>query len=179
MTDIMARSNQSQVTWLNANGGGPSTLASHLRKQYPDEGSALFNLPNDRPAARNLGVVTSAVGTKGNFTWVGQILGANFKSDGRLQGGENNMTSLVIPQPTLVPSGSLLQVSPPSFQTARPTRTPPATFVTASYAQTTVIINPEVLEISNGHSGEGRVNTWSTTEGGRPGNGATSLKREL
>ena len=143
MTEIMGRSNQSQVLWLNVTDGNPSTPGSAIYENGTPMGVALFNFLNGLSGANDLNVIISIGGgqtgqpastppsvrvkyllanevtTKVNFTWASQTLGANFKSDGRLQGQEKVVT---------VPCNA-------------------------------------ALETSNGHSGKDRVNMRSTSKG--------------
>ena len=207
MTEIMGRSNQSQVLWLDVNGGNPSTPGYAIYENGTPMRVALFNFLNDRSGAHDLNVAISVGGgetgqpagtpasvrvkylladevtTKGNFTWAGQTLGANFQSDGRLQGEENvvtvpcdsatNTCTIRVPAPGF----ALVFLNDKAYTDSVPAGNT-LTFATTAITKTvnTATIDPKVLETSNGHSGKDRVNMRSTSKGSSVVNGATSLK---
>ena len=110
MSEVLGRSNQSQVIDLGVNGGNPSTPGYAIYENGTPMKVALFNYLDDNTGAHDLSVTISVGGgdtgqssgtpssvrvkllradhvtSKGNFTWAGQTLGNNFQSDGRLQG---------------------------------------------------------------------------------------------
>jgi len=210
MTEIMGRSNQSQVLWLNVNNGDPSTPGYAIYENGTPMKVALFNFLNDRSGAHDLSVAISVGGgetgrptstpasvrvkylladevtTKVNLTWAGQTLGANFKSDGRLQGEENivtvpcdaatNTCTVKVPAPGF----ALVFLNDKAYTDSVPAGNT-VTFATTAQTRTinTATIDPKVLETSNGHSGKDRVILRSTSKGGRPMNSATSLKEGL
>lgn len=113
MSEVLGRSNQSQVIDLGVNGGNPSTPGYAIYENGTPTKVALFNYLDDDSGAHDLSVAISVGGgdtgqplstpssvrvkylradhvtTKGNFTWAGQTLGNNFQADGRLQGELN------------------------------------------------------------------------------------------
>ena len=209
MTEVMGRNNQSQVLWLNVNDGNPSTPGYAIYENGTPMKVALFNFLNDNSSAHDLNVAISVGGgqtgqpagiptsvrvkyllaneitTKENFTWAGQTLGANFKSDGRLQGEENvvtvpcntanNTCTIKVPAPGF----ALVFLNDKAYTDSVPSGDP-VTFATTAYTRTinTVSIDPKVLETSNGHSGKDRVNMGSTSKGSSP-NTSASLKEKV
>ena len=209
MTEIMGRNNQSQVLWLNVNEGNPSTPGYAIYENGTPMKVALFNFLNDPSGAHDLNVTISIGGggtgqpagtplsvrvkylladqitTKNNITWAGQSLGANFKSDGRLQGEEkvvtvpcnavNNTCTVRIPAPGF----ALVFLNDKAYTNSVPSGDV-VTFATTAYTRTinTATIDPEVLATSNGHSGKDRLRVGSTSNESRP-NGAVSLKERI
>ena len=209
MTEIMGRNNQSQVLWLNVNEGNPSTPGYAIYENGTPMKAALFNFLNDPSGAHDLNVTISVGGgstgqpagtppsvrvkylladeitTKDNLTWAGQSLGANFKSDGRLQGEEkvvtvpcdtaNNTCTVRVPAPGF----ALVFLNDKAYTDSVPSGNV-VTFATTAYTKTinTATIDPKVLETSNGHSGKDRVKMGSTSKGSSP-NGAVSLKERI
>ena len=209
MTEIMGRNNQSQVLWLNANEGNPSTPGYAIYENGTPTKVALFNFLNDPSGAHGLNVTISIGGgntgqstgtppsvrvkyllageitTKDNITWAGQSLGANFKSDGRLQGEEkvvtvpcdaaSNTCTVNVPAPGF----ALVFLSDKAYTDSVPSGEV-VTFATTAYTRTinTATIDPKVLETSNGHSGKDRVKMGSTSKGSST-NGAVSLKEKV
>ena len=107
MTEVLGRSNQSQVIALGVNNDDQSTPGYAIYENGTPMRVALFNYLDDTSGAYDLSVAISIGGgetgqppstppsvrvkylraehvtAKTNFTWAGQTLGANFKSDGR------------------------------------------------------------------------------------------------
>lgn len=207
MTEIMGRSGQSQVLWLNVNDGNPSTPGYAIYENGTPMRVALFNFLNDPSGAHDLSVAISVGGgetgqpagtpasvrvkylladevtTKANFTWAGQTLGANFKSDGRLQGEENvvtvpcdagtNTCTIRVPAPGF----ALVFLNDKAYTDSTPPGTT-VTFATTAYTRTinTATIDPKVLATSNGHSGKDRKNMRSTSKGSASSSGTTSFR---
>ncbi|KAH7922605.1 glycoside hydrolase family 79 protein [Leucogyrophana mollusca] len=103
-----------------------------------------------------------SVSEKYNITWAGQTFGANFESDGRLQGTlsintvscdqSTNTCSVTVP----APGAALVFLTSAAFSASNPSST--ETFPTTALTKTdnTATINPSVLATSNGMSGS----TW-------------------
>jgi hypothetical protein len=170
---------------------------------------ALFNFLDDDTGAHNLNVDISVGGgetgqpastpasvrvkyllaehvtTKGNFTWAGQTLGANFQSDGRLQGEQNvvnvpcdattNICTVTVPAPGF----ALVFLNDQAYTDSTPSGET-ITFATTAGTRTinTATIDPKVLETSNGHSGKDRANLRSTSKGSSP-NSSSTLREGL
>lgn len=209
MTEVLGRSNQSQVIDLGANNGDQSTPAYAIYENGTPMRVALFNYLDDASGAHDLKVAISIGGeeaeqpasvpssvrvkyllaehvtTKGNFTWAGQTLGANFKSDGRLRGEEaivnvpcdtvNNTCTVTVPAPGF----ALVFLNDKAYEDSAPPGNT-ITFATTAHTRTinTATVDPKALETSNGHSGKDRVNMQSTSKGSSP-NGASPLKEGL
>ena len=204
MAEVLGRSNQSQVIDLNVNGGNPSTPGYAIYENGNPMKVALFNYLDDDSGAHDLSVAISLGGgqtgqnapasvrvkylladhvtAKSNFTWAGQTLGDNFKSDGRLQGELNvvnipcdattNACTVAVPAPGF----ALVFLNDQSYADSSPSG-PTVTFATSAIAKTinTATIDPQVLETSNGHSGKDRTYIRSTSKGSSP-NSATMLR---
>ena len=200
MTEVLGRSNQSQVIDLGVNGGNPSTPGYAIYENGAPMKVALFNYLDDDSGAHDLSVAISIGGgqtgqpagtpssvrvkylladhvtVKGNFTWAGQSLGANFKSDGRLQGElsvvnvpcdtATNTCTITVPAPGF----ALVFLNDKAYTDSTPSRES-VTFATTAYTRTvnTATIDPQVLETSNGHSGKDRANMRSTSKGSSSG----------
>ena len=200
MTEVLGRSNQSQVIDLGVNGGNPSTPGYAIYENGTPMRVALFNYLDDDSGAHDLSVAISIGGgqtgqptgtpssvkvkyllaehvtVKGNFTWAGQSLGANFKSDGRLQGGLNvvnvpcdvttNTCTITVPAPGF----ALVFLNDKAYTDSTPSGKT-VTFATTAYTRTvnTATVDLKVLETSNGHSGKDRANMRSTSKGSSSG----------
>jgi len=209
MTEVLGRSNQSQVVDLNANGGNPSTPGYAIYENGTPMRVALFNYMDDDSSAHDLSVAISVGGgetgqptttpasvrvkylladhvtVKGNFTWAGQSLGANFQSDGRLKGelsvvdvpcdtGTNTCT-VTVPAPGF----ALVFLNDKAYTDSTPSGES-VTFATTANTRTlnTATVDPKVLETSNGHSGKDRANMRSTSKGSSPSS-STPLREGL
>jgi hypothetical protein len=204
MAEVLGRSNQSQVMDLGVNGGNPSTPGYAVYENGTPMKVALFNYLDDESGAHHLSVAISIGGgetgqpagtppsvrvkylladhvtTKSNFTWAGQSLGANFKSDGRLQSGLNvvnvpcdaaaNTCTITVPAPGF----ALVFLSDKAYMDSTPSGET-LTFATTAYTRTdnTATVEPQVLETSNRHSGKDRVNMCSTSKGSSSGASVT------
>ena len=200
MTEVLGRSNQSQVIDLGVNGANPSTPGYAIYENGTPMRVALFNYLDDDSGAHDLSVAISIGGgqtgqpagtpssvrvkylladhvtVKGNFTWAGQNLGANFKSDGRLQGELNvvnvpcdvntNTCTVTVPAPGF----ALVFLNDKAYTDSTPSGGT-VTFATTAYTRTinTATVDLEVLETSNGHSGKDRANLRSTSKGSSSG----------
>jgi len=209
MTEVLGRSNQSQIIDLGVNGGEQSTPGYAIYENGTPMRVALFNYLDDTSGAHDLRVSISIGGGEGgqpastpssvrvkyllaehvtsktNFTWAGQTLGANFKSDGRLQGEENTVNvpcdtaagtcTVTVPAPGF----ALVFLNDKAYEDSTPSGNT-VTFATTAYTRTvnTATIDPKALETSNGHSGKDRVDMQSTSKGSSP-NGANPLKEGL
>jgi len=209
MTEVLGRSNQSQVIYLGTNNDDQSTPSYAIYENGTPMRVALINYLDDASHAYDLRVAISIGGgetgqpastpssvkvkyllaehvtAKGNFTWAGQTLGANFKSDGRLQGEERivdvpcdvaaNTCTVTVPAPGF----ALVFLNDKAYQDSIPSGNT-ITFATTARTRTvnTVTIDPKVLETSNGHGGKDRVRMKGTSKGGSP-NGAGPLKEGL
>lgn len=113
MSEVLGRSNKSQVIDLGVNDGNPSTPGYAIYEDGTPMKVALFNYLDDDTGAHDLNVAISIGGgqtgqpastppsvrvkylladhvtVKTNFTWAGQNLGASLQSDGRLLGELN------------------------------------------------------------------------------------------
>jgi len=200
MTEVLGRSNQSQVIDLGVNGANPSTPGYAIYENGTPMRVALFNYLDDDSGAHDLSVAISIGGgqtgqpagtpssvrvkylladhvtVKGNFTWAGQNLGANFKSDGRLQGELNvlnvpcdantNTCTITVPAPGF----ALVFLNDKAYTDSTPSGGT-VTFATTAHTRTinTATVDLEVLETSNGHSGKDRANLRSTSKGSSSG----------
>ena len=200
MTEVLGRSNQSQVVDLGVNGANPSTPGYAIYENGTPMRVALFNYLDDDSGAHDLSVAISIGGgqtgqpagtpssvrvkylladhvtVKGNFTWAGQSLGPNFKSDGRLQGELNvvnvpcdattNICTVTVPAPGF----ALVFLNDKAYTDSTPSGGT-VTFATTAHTRTinTATVDLEVLETSNGHSGRDRVNMRSTSKGSSSG----------
>ena len=209
MTEVLGRSNQSQVIELGVNNGELSTPGYAIYENGTPMRVALFNFLDDASGAHDLRVAISVGGgetgqpastpssvrvkyllaehvtTKGNFTWAGQTLGANFKSDGRLRGEEaivnvpcdmvTNTCTVTVPAPGF----ALVFLNDKAYEDSTPSGNT-VTFATTARTRTvnTATVDPKALETSNGHSGKDRVDMQSTSKGSSP-NGASPLKEGL
>jgi len=209
MTEVLGRSNQSQVIDLGVNNGEQSTPGYAIYDNGTPMRVALFNYLDDASGAHDLKVAISIGGgetgqpastpptvrvkyllaehvtTKTNFTWAGQTLGANFKSDGRLRGEETivnvpcdtvaNTCTITVPAPGF----ALVFLNDKAYGDSTPSGNT-VTFATTARTRTvnTATIDPKALETSNGHSGKDRVDMQSTSKGSSP-NGASPLKEGL
>lgn len=209
MAEVLGRSNQSQVIDLNVNGGNPSTPGYAIYENGAPMKVALVNYLDDDTGAHDLSVAISVGGgqtgqpgttptsvrvkylladhvtTKGNFTWAGQTLGANFQSDGRLQGELNvanvpcdattNTCTVTVPAPGF----ALVFLNDKAYTDSTPSGET-ITFATTAVTRTvnTVSIDPKVLETSNGHTGKDRTNMRSTSKGSSP-SGSSTLREGL
>jgi len=209
MTEVLGRSNQSQVIDLGVNNGEPLTPGYAIYENGTPMRVALFNYLDDASGAHDLRVAISIGGgeteqpastpssvrvkyllaehvtTKANFTWAGQTLGVNFKSDGRLRGEEaivnvpcdtvTNTCTVTVPAPGF----ALVFLSDKAYEDSTPSGNT-VTFATTARTRTvnTATVDPKALETSNGHSGKDRVDMQSTSKGSSP-NGASPLKEGL
>jgi hypothetical protein len=209
MAEVLGRSNQSQVMDLGVNSGNPSTPGYAVYENGTPMKVALFNYLDDESGAHDLNVAISIGGgetgqpagtppsvrvkyllanhvtAKSNFTWAGQSLGANFKSDGRLQGELNivnvpcdaatNTCTITVPGPGF----ALVFLNDKAYTDSTPSGET-LTFATTAYTRTdnTATVEPHVLETSNGHSGKDRVNMRSTSKGSSSG-GSIALREGL
>ena len=209
MTEVLGRSNQSQVIDLGVNNDDQSTPGYAIYESGVPMRVALFNYLDDASRAHDLSVTISVGGgetgqpastppsvrvkyllaehvtAKTNLTWAGQTLGANFKSDGRLQGEElivnvpcnmvTNTCTVTVPAPGF----ALVFLNDKAYQDSAPSGNT-ITFATTARTRSvnTVTIDPKVLETSNGHSGKDRVDLKKTSKG-RSRNGAGPLKEGL
>ena len=209
MTEVLGRSNQSQVIDLGVNNGNPSTPGYAIYENGTPMKVALFNYLDDESGAHDLSVAISIGGgqtgqpagtppsvrvkylladhvtVKSNFTWAGQNLGANFKSDGRLLGELNvvnvpcdtttNTCTVTVPAPGF----ALVFLNDKAYTDSTPSGET-VTFATTAFTKTinTATIDPQVLKTSNGHSGKDRVNMRSTSKGSSP-NSSTMLREGL
>ena len=209
MAEILGRSNQSQVIELGVNNDEQSTPGYAIYENGTPMRLALFNYLDDASGAHDLSISVSIGGgeteqpastppsvrvkyllaehvtAKTNFTWAGQTLGANFKSDGRLRGEETvvnipcdaatNTCIVTVPAPGF----ALVFLNDKAFEDSTP---PGNTFTFATTARTktvnTATIDPKALETSNGHRGKDREKMQSTSKGSSP-NGAGRLKEGL
>lgn len=209
MTEVLGRSNQSQVIDLGANDNDQLTPGYAIYENGTPMRVALFNYLDDTSGAHDLRVAISIGGgetgqpaitpssvrvkyllaehvtAKVNFTWAGQTLGPNFKSDGRLRGEE---TIVNVPCDTVTatctvtvpaPGFALVFLNDKAYEDSTPSGNT-VTFATTAYTRTvnTATIDPKALETSNGHSGKDRVDMQSTSKGSSP-NGASPLKEGL
>lgn len=208
MAEVLGRSNQSQVIDLDVNGGNPSTPGYAIYENGIPMRVALFNYLDDDTRAHDLSVAISIGGdqtgqppstplsvrvkylladhvtVKGNFTWAGQTLGANFQSDGRLQGDlsvtdvpcdtTTNTCTITVPAPGF----ALVFLNDRAYTDSTPSET--ITFATTVVTKTvnTVTFDPKVLETSNGRTGKDRENIRSTSKGSSP-SGSTTLREGL
>jgi hypothetical protein len=129
-------------------------------------------------------LLANHVTAKNNITWAGQSLGANFKSDGRLQDGLNvvnfpcdtatNTCTITVPAPGF----ALVFLNDKAYTDSTPSRET-LTFATTAYtrADNTATVKPHVLETSNGHSRKDRVNMHSTGKGSSSGTSVTLRER--
>ena len=209
MSEVMGRSNQSQVIDLAANGGDLSTPGYAIYENGTPMKVALFNNLDDDTGAHDLSVAISIGGgdtgqtastpasvrvkylladhvtTKGNFTWAGQTLGANFEADGRLKGDLNvvtvpcdtaaNTCTVTVPAPGF----ALVFLNDQSYTDSTPSGET-ITFATTAGTRTinTATVDPKVLETSNGHSGKDRTDIRSTSKGSSP-NSSPTLREGL
>ena len=209
MTEVLGRSNQSQVIDLGVNDGEQSTPGYAIYENGTPMRLALFNYLDDASGAHDLNVAISIGGgetgqpattpssvrvkyflaehvtTKANFTWAGQSLGGNFKSDGRLRGEESivnvpcdmatNTCTVTVPAPGF----ALVFLNDKAYEDSKPSGST-VTFATTARTRSvnTATVDPKVLETSNGHSGQDRVSPKSTSKGSSP-NGASPLKEGL
>lgn len=206
MAEILGRSNQSQVIDLGVNNGDQSTPGYAIYENGAPMRLALFNYLDDTSGAHDLRITISVGGAetgqpastppsvrvkyllaehvtaKTNFTWAGQSLGANFKSDGRLRGEETvvnvpcdtaaNTCTVAVPAPGF----ALVFLNDKAFEESTPSGST-VTFATTARTKTanTATIDPKALETSNGHRGKDRADMQSTSKGSSP-NGASRLK---
>ena len=209
MTEVLGRSNQSQVIDLGVNNDDQSTPGYAIYENGTPMRVALFNYLDDTSGAHDLSVAISIGGgetgqppstppsvrvkylraehvtAKTNFTWAGHTLGANFKSDGRLQGEETianvpcdtvtNTCTVTVPAPGF----ALVFLNDKAYEDSAPTGNT-LTFATTARTRSvnTATIDPKALETSNGHSGKDRIDVTSTSKGSSP-NGASPLKEGL
>jgi len=209
MSEILGRSNQSQVVELGVNDANPSTPGYAIYENGNPMKVALVNYLDDDTGAHDLNVAISIGGgetgqpastpssvrvkylladhvtTKGNFSWAGQTLGANFQSDGRLQGELNvvnvpcdtttNTCTVTVPAPGF----ALVFLNDQAYTDSTPSGET-ITFATTAGTRTinTATIDPKVLETSNGHSGKDRANMRSTSKGSSP-SGSSALREGL
>lgn len=209
MAEILGRSNQSQVVDLGVNDGEQSTPGYAIYEKGNPMRLALFNYLDDASGAHDLTVAISIGGgetgqpastpssvrvkyllaehvtAKTNFTWAGQTLGPNFKSDGRLRGEEiivsvpcdtaTNTCNVTVPAPGF----ALVFLNEKAFEDSTPSGST-ITFATTVRTRTvnTATIDPKALETSNGHKGKDRTNMQSTSKGSSP-NSASRLKEGL
>jgi hypothetical protein len=209
MSEVLGRSNQSQVIDLGVNDEDQFTPGYAIYENGTPMRAALFNYLDDASGAHDLKVAISIGGgetgqpastpssvrvkyllaehvtSKRNFTWAGQTLGANFKSDGRLRGEETivnvpcdtvtNTCTVTVPAPGF----ALVFLNDKAFEDSTP---PGNTFTFATTARTrtvnTATVDPKALETSNGHGGKDRLDIQSTSKGSSP-NGASRLKEGL
>lgn len=116
-------------------------------------------------------LLAKSVSQKGNFTWAGQTFGANFESDGRLQGSESIQTvpctagtcTIRVPAPgaalVFLSSAGTMDIA------GGPTQTFPTTARTKT--KNTLTMDPRVLATSNGHGGPSEVHPLGSTSQGR------------
>lgn len=210
MSEILGRSNQSQVIDLNVNGGAPLTPGYAIYENGTPMKVALFNYLDDDSGAHDLSVAISIGGGEtgqpagtptsvrvkylvaehvtvknGNYTWAGQSLGANFQSDGRLQGeldvvnvpcdATANTCTITVPAPGF----ALVFLNDQSYTDSTPSGET-ITFATTAITRTinTATVDPKVLETSNGHTGKDRTNMRSTSKGSSPSS-STALREGL
>jgi len=209
MSEVLGRSNQSQVIELGVNDGNPSTPGYAIYENGTPMKAALFNYLDDDSGAHDLSVAISIGGgetgqpgstpasvrvkylladhvtVKSNFTWAGQTLGANFESDGRLQGELNvvnvpcdaasNTCTITVPAPGF----ALVFLNDQGYTDSTPSGDT-ITFATTAVTRTinTATVDPRVLETSNGHSGKDRTGMRSTSKGSSP-NSSTTLREGL
>lgn len=209
MAEVLGRSDQSQVIDLNVNNGNPSTPGYAIYENGTPMKVALFNYLDDDSGAHDLSVAISIGGgqtgqptstpgsvrvkylladhvtAKGNFTWAGQTLGANFESDGRLQGELNianvpcdtttNTCTVTVPAPGF----ALVFLNDQAYTDSTPSDST-VTFATTAFTKTlnTATIDPRALETSNGDSGKDRAFMRSTSKGSSP-NGSATLRDGL
>jgi len=210
MSEIMGKSGQSQIIDLNVNDGNPSTPGYAIYENGTPMKVGLFNYLDDDTGAHDLSVAISIGGGQsgqpagtpssvrvkylvgehvtvknGNYTWAGQSLGANFESDGRLQGELNvvnvpcdtatNTCTITVPAPGF----ALVFLNDKSYTDSTPSGES-LTFATTAFTKTinTATIDPKVLETSNRHSGKDRTNMRSTSKGSSP-NRSVALREGL
>ena len=209
MSEVLGRSNQSQVIDLGVNDETPSTPGYAIYENGTPTKVALFNYLDDDTGAHDLSVSISIGGgdtgqptstppsvrvkyllaehvtVKGNFTWAGQTLGANFQADGRLQGeldvvnvpcdAVTNTCTVNVPAPGF----ALVFLNDQGYTDSTPSGET-ITFATTAVTKTinTVTIDPKVLETSNGHSGKDRTDMRSTSKGSSTSSSST-LKEGL
>lgn len=119
-------------------------------------------------------LLASSVSQKGGFTWANQTFGANFASDGRLQGTEEASTVLCHPSsgcPIKVPApgAALVFLSEAAIQEVEKGEV--KTFATTVQTKTmnTATVDPAVLATSNGHRGFDVRKVGSTSRGSLTG----------
>ncbi|KAF5329457.1 hypothetical protein D9619_009103 [Psilocybe cf. subviscida] len=190
MAEAIGASNNSQVLDLAANNNNIFSPAYAIYEGGNLARVLLFNYVSDPTGASDISVALSlasggsmpgqiqvkhllakSVSQKGNFTWAGQTFGANFESDGRLQGGESIQTVPCTAGTCTVrvhaPGAALVFLSSAgSMDTAGgPTQTFPTTARTKT--KNTLTMDPRVLATSNGHGGPSEVHPLGSTSEGR------------
>ncbi|EAU81861.2 hypothetical protein CC1G_06072 [Coprinopsis cinerea okayama7 len=128
--------------------------------------------PNASPSQVRVKYLSaSSVSQKGNFTWAGQTFGANFESDGRLQGDEDTLTvscdgttnvcSIKVP----APGAALVFLTDNSLDEVEDN--PVQTFATSVRTRmfNTATVDPAVLATSNGHGAFSKKHLGSTSKG--------------
>ncbi|TFK29184.1 hypothetical protein FA15DRAFT_610933 [Coprinopsis marcescibilis] len=200
MAEALGPSGGAQVLDLNANNGDIYTPAYGIYEDGNPVRVMLFNFITDPSGANDLTVSISiegglmgqpnaspvqvkvkylranSVSQKGNFTWAGQTFGANYESDGRLQGQEDiqtvtcdqgaNTCAIHVPAPgaalVFLNNEALSEVEFEAVQT----------FSTTVLTRTvnTATFDPASLETSNGHTGfDSKHRLGSTSKGSNSG----------
>jgi len=187
LAEAFGKSNTSQIIDLFANGNNQLTPAYAIYENGALSKVALINFMDDNGTGANDLEVTiqlssgapqsvqvkylsaPSVSDRGNITWAGQTLGADFTVDGRFRGAinvttincvNNNECTIPIPAP-----GFALVFFPSSAPAYISMSQATKTFSTSAYTKTknTARVGPYALATSNGHSGVDREQLGSTS----------------
>ncbi|KAG2005628.1 hypothetical protein CC2G_002017 [Coprinopsis cinerea AmutBmut pab1-1] len=196
MAEALGPSNGAQVLDLEANNGNVYTPAYAVYEHGRPVRVLLINFIDDPSGANDITIsisvgggstgepnaspsqvrvkylLASSVSQKGNFTWAGQSFGANFGSDGRLQGDEDiqtvpcdqasNTCSVSVP----APGAALVFLTDEALEEVE--NNPVKTYATTVMTRTmnTATYDPAVLQTSNGHIGfDAKDHLGSTSRG--------------
>ncbi|KAH6912147.1 glycoside hydrolase superfamily [Coprinopsis sp. MPI-PUGE-AT-0042] len=194
MAEALGPSNAAQVLDLEANNHDIYTPAYAIYEKGIPVRVLLFNFitdpsgANDIVASISIGgnstgqavstptqvrvkyLLASSVSQKGSFTWAGQSFGANFASDGRLQGIEDTLTvschpSTGCPIKVPAPGAALVFLSDSAIQEVESGEV--KTYATTVQTKTvnTATVDAAVLATSNGHGGFDVKRVGSTSRG--------------
>ena len=209
MSEILGRSNQSQVIDLGVNNGDLSTPGYAIYENGTPMRVALFNFLDDSSGAHDLRVSISIGGgeteqpastpssvrvkyllaehvtSKVNITWAGQTLGTNFKSDGRLRGEE---TVLNVPCDTTTntctvtvpaPGFALVFLNDKAFEDSTPSGNT-ITFATTARTKTVNTATIDPKALETSNGHRGKDRVkMQSTSKGSSPNGASRMKEGL
>jgi hypothetical protein len=209
MSEIMGRSNRSQVIDLGVNNGEQSTPGYAIYENGTPMRLALFNYLDDSSGAHDLRVSISIGGgetgqaastppsvrvkyllaehvtSKVNITWAGQTLGTNFKSDGRLRGEESivnvpcDTTSNTCTVTVPAPGFALVFLNDKAFEDSTPSGNT-LTFATTARTKTVNTATIDPKALETSNGHKGKDRVkMQSTSKGSSPNGASRLKEGL